>query len=388
MRRYLSKSWFLLHLILVFSTLGCHKKDPVRPVESAPVLPFRIQFPGVGAHGIFDPSLAKDPVSSRVWMSYSAVDPSVLWPTENPRVVSTRLAFSDDQGASWSDSGGIVNPTNDVTLPLVAPLNAGTWQNEVSSLVFDPGAPAQQRWKLLWHHYLVINDQRSLAEHSWLGLKMASTPGDLASATELKLFTAHGYDSANNTAGGLTGSPLGGAPVVALDTAFPVLSTGVFSEPGLMATSNALYLSLLCVNASSQHLISLLKCGSPCDPTNPSAWSYVGTLLRDSDGVTFGADQGFSAPALFQSGGNTYLIVTPVSSTPFDSYYNGCVVYRFTDLDAGTLNLTQPAGEVQGIAGSFHGAGTYLPQATGSGLIYSQLFSLNDFGIVASRVGF
>jgi hypothetical protein len=46
MRRYLSKSWFLLHLILVFSTPRCHKKDPVRPVESAPVLPFRIQFPG------------------------------------------------------------------------------------------------------------------------------------------------------------------------------------------------------------------------------------------------------------------------------------------------------------------------------------------------------
>jgi hypothetical protein len=310
-------------------------------------------------------------------MSYSAVDPSALWPAENPQVVSTRLAYTDDQGGSWTDSGTVVNAWQDVDLSavLAPPLNAGTWQNEVSSLVFDsgPSVPAGQRWKLLWHHYLVLDNLRQLNNHAWIGLKMAASPDLLPAATEIKLFSSSGYDTANNTLGGTTKSPLGGAPAIALDTAFGgALTGGIFSEPGLLAKTSGLYLAMLCVNLPSQHRIILLKCCSACDPAQAANWSYLGTALADADAAAFGCDQGFSAPHLVSSGTQDYLIVTPVSSTPFDGYYNGCRVYRFQDLETATLEAGGPVVTVNGIPGSFHGAGTYLSAAVSAGLMYSQ----------------
>jgi hypothetical protein len=354
----------------------CSNKGGSTP--SGITYPAALNIPGVGTHGIFDASLAQDPASSRVWMSYSAINPSVMWPTQNFDTVSTRLAYSDDQGATWTDSGSTVNDVLDVTLALPAPLNAGTWHNEVSSLVYDPGASVNERWKLLWHHYLLINGDRRF-EHGWISLKTASTPTQLASATEIKLFSGVGYDLGNNTAGGASGSPVGGPPAIALDTAISTDLNGCFfTEPGMLATSSALYVSMLCVKSPTDHRIILLKCDSPCDLSSAPSWTYLGTALNDADAASFGFDQGFSAPNLVTSNGQNYLIVTPQSTTPFDSYYNGCRVFRFTDIDTASIQRTGGVPDivatVNGDAGSFDGACTYLPTASKAGVIYSQAF--------------
>ena len=68
----------------------------------------------------------------------------------NQRTITTRLAYSDDQGATWTDLGSRIN---DISEP-PAGSKAQTWVNEVSSLVYDPYAPQPERWKLFWHHYL------------------------------------------------------------------------------------------------------------------------------------------------------------------------------------------------------------------------------------------
>ena len=176
----------------------------------------RLVFLGVGLHGIFDPAVALDSASGRLWMSYSAVDPSVSWPTQNVDGVAIRLAYSDDNGKTWNDSGTVVSNFLDVNLPLAPPNNAGTWVNEVSQIIYDSGAIAKERWKLLWHHYLIINGYRHF-EHGWIAMKMASTPGGLATATEIKLFTSAGYDVGNNIPNNLgTYSPVGGPPVIQL----------------------------------------------------------------------------------------------------------------------------------------------------------------------------
>ena len=363
----------------------------------APASPERIVFAGVGAHGIFDPAIAFDPGNGRLWMSYSAVDPSVSWPTQNFDVVSTRLAYSDDNGNTWTDTGSVVNNFQDVTLPLAPPNDAGTWTSEVSQLIYDPGAIASERWKLLWHHYLNINNSRHF-EHGWIAMKMASTPENLAAAPEIKLFGGYLYDTGNNTAGGNSRSPVGGAPLIQLDTALdPALNSCVFTEPGMYATSGALYLSLLCVHLSdSNRLIVLFKCASPCNTGSAASWSYLGTVLQKSDAVAFGFDTGFSASGMFESAGSIYLVATPVrtAGAPWPDYYSGCRVFRFANIDSALLQKSGPqptlVGSVDGVPGTFNGACAFHVSAGGGGMLVSELNTsvIDKFRILMSHKTF
>ncbi len=367
-----------------FQNCSSNSSDSTTPAvsSSGSKYPNQMQLSGISAsHGIFDASLAQDPASSTIWMSYSAVNPSVMWPTQNFDVVSTGLAYSNDQGLSWKDSGGIVNSTSDVNLALPAPSNAGTWQSEVSSLVFDAAAPLNQRWKLIWHHYLNINNGRHF-EHGWIALKMAASPAQLASAAEIKLFSGSIYDVGNNTAGGGSGSPLGGAPAIALSTALDshLNNCAVFTEPSLLATSSGLYLNLLCGAAPTDQRMIILKCANPCNPVLAASWTYLGVALNNADALSFGFNEGFSGGNLVSTSSGVYLLATPVSTAPFDGFYNGCVAFKFTNID--TASLQRSVGvpttilKVNGDVGSFNGACTYWPGATQPGIIYDQLSSV------------
>ncbi len=391
MRQSLRKILWALALLLI----GCGSSGGGS--STGTVAAERITFAGVGSHGIFDPSLALDPANGRVWMSYSAVEPSVSWPTQNIDVIATRLAYSDNNGKTWTDSGTIVNNFLDVNLPLASPNNAGTWVNEVSQLIYDPGAAVAERWKLLWHHYLIINGVRHF-EHGWLGMKMADKPEDLGAAPEMKLFSGYLYDSSNNTAGGTSRSPVGGAPLVQLDTALdPALNTCVFTEPGMYASNSALYVGLQCEHlADSNRLIVLLKCASSSNPGSAASWSYLGTVLQKSDATAFGFDSGFAAPGMFASAGSLYLVVTPVqtSGAPWPDYYNGCRIFKFSNIDSALLQKTgsQPTliGSVDGSAGSFNGACGFHSSATNSGMLYSEANTsvIDKFQVFMSHTDF
>ncbi len=322
-----------------------------------------------------------------------------MWPAQNVDVVATRLAYSDDNGKTWtgSSSGAVISNYLDVSLPLASPNDAGTWINEVPQLLYDPGAISAERWKIIWHHYLIINGDRRF-EHGWVAMKTASTPEGLASAPEIKLFSAAFYDSGNDTVGGGSRSPLGGAPLIALDTALnPELNTCLFTEPGMYASNDALYLSLQCAHLSdSSQLIILLKCASPCNMSSAASWSYLGTVLRPADAAALGFDTGFAAPAMFESGGSIYLAVTPAqtSGAPWASYYSGCRIFRFADIDNALLEMTgsQPTlvGSVDGTPGSFNGACGYHASASESGMLYSEVnTSVTDkFQIFISHTNF
>ena len=354
-------------------------------------LPERISFAGVGANGIFDPSIARDPVSGQLWMSYSAVDPSPMWSAEiaDTDAIATRLAYSDDNGKTWTDSGAIVNNFLDVNFnpPLLSPYDAGTWVNEVSQLIYDPNAIDAEKWKILWHHYLVLNrlpvDERRLFEHGWIAMKMAATPQELATAPEIKLFAGTIYNTDNN----VTGTPL-----LQLDTLNLALKDcAVFTGPGMITEAGALYVSLQCeafdltVSPPTRlnRLIVLLKCagntsaGGSCG--NAANWSYRGTVLQRSDADAFGFDDGFGDSGLFAAAGGMYLVVTPVQNVgaPWPAYYNGCRVFKFADIDSALLQKTgaQPTliAAVNGTAGSFNGACAYHASASNSGMLYSEL---------------
>lgn len=387
----------IFFLLMFFIILGCQSTAAAGGIPSTAVPRDRISFPGIGAHGIFDPSITLDPEDGRLWMSYSAVDGSASWPEQNRDVVSIRLAYSSDEGRTWTDGGMVVSNFLDVTLPLKPPNDAGTWVSEVSTLVYDPGAIPGERWKLLWHHYLIVNNSRRF-EHGWVALKTAPNPEALAAAPEVKLFAGYLYDPGNDTAGGGSRAPVGDPPRIQLDTALdPALNTCVFTEPGMYATEDALYASLLCKHlADSDSRIVLLKCASPCDAERSGAWTYLGTALRESDAAESGFDEGFSAPSMFASAGNIFLVATPVktSGAPWSNYYSGCRVFRFSDFETARLERDgtrlRLIGEVNGSAGSFNGACAFHPAAGASGLLFSELVpsAVDKFRIFMSHILF
>jgi hypothetical protein len=328
----------------------------------------------VSQSGVFDPSVAKTPRGERVWMSYSAVDPSPRWPEKTTRAVTTRLAHSDDGGATWTDLGHRIN---DISERGDAPR---TWQNEVSSLVFDPHGRPDERWKLFWHHYAAVGEKRQF-ENGWIAYKSAARPEGLRVASEIKLFGAKGYADANDIEGGSTASPLGGRPAIMSGQLGRDLNCVALSEPGAIADAAGLYLAIGCfevrlIPPRVEGKIVLLKCAVPCRPTEAGAWQFINTLISDKTAKLFGVEK-FSGAELFSHAGRIYLIVSPVTNRPVSGAYNGCYIFRFADLDAGTLEQdgTGPrlVKDIRGADGTFNGACTYADALSASGFLYGEI---------------
>jgi hypothetical protein len=367
----------LLSLALCLAGPSCSGGSSGEP--PAPPTPTEITFPGIGTSGllitgIFDPSIELDPVGGRLWMSFSEVLASTLWPIPNSRIES-RIAWSNDAGASWTDAGLVIHASEDVLLPLPPPLDAGTWKSEVPSLVRDPGAPPNERWKVLSHRYLEINGTQHF-EHGWIGLSSAPDPTG-PWTPERKLFAGSLYLVEDD---GIIGPP-----EVQLNELHPDLAAAqVLSEPGMMATEDSLYVSLLAANADSpQSRIVLLEL-----PHATETWEYRGTLLYNAiDGPLFAVD-GFSAPELYQTQSKTMLIATP----QINDMYGGTFIFEVEDLETGTLKRTAGVPEIAfqhfGKPGSHNGASTFVPAATGSGLIFSEveLVAPIDFRILETHL--
>ncbi len=351
---------FFAAILIAMTALCSCSEDTDTPVEPTPdPTPEEITIEGVGQRGIFDSSLALDPATGMLWMSYSEVKDSDMWPTQNT-AVQTRLAYSLDAGDTWDDTGAVLNPALDLILPLDPPNNAGTWEQEVPALVLDPGAPWAERWKLTWMRYLQINHSPAYM-HGWLALRTAPGPAGPWSA-ERKLFAAAGYDPINDATIG--------PPEVMVNLLHPDLSTvTIVAEPGLLATDDALYITMLAAETGPQDgKIILLKWSHPEGP-----WQYLGSFLENgNDAPSFGVD-GFSAPELFTQDGTIYLNVTPQSN----DRYSGTLVFEVSNLETAALHRMEGvptlALEFYGTAGTHNGAAGYHEAATASGLIYSEV---------------
>lgn len=352
--------------------------------------PSRLTFSGIGSKGIFDASLEKSD-SNRVWMTFSAVDPSPLWPVENYHSVSTHLAYSDDGGSSWIYSKKL-NALKDVNISALSyPLNTGTWHGETSTLIYEPSAPTNQRWKLMWHRYLLINYANVTAipdyhgrrfEHGWIALKQADSPENLDTAAEIKLFGASGYSSENNNINGITKPTVGGAPLINLHLLHSDLNSCVlFTEPSLLVAENKVFLFIGCGAAqtvSSQEDIKgiLLSCNSPCDFTSQSSWTYLGTIINRSMAEAMGYKR-FNGGEIFKGSDGYYLGISPVSDSPYVDSYNGCYFFKFSNLVTGQLeksgSLPKVVKTYNGESNSFNGACAYERFSNQGGMIHSQL---------------
>ncbi len=309
--------------------------------------------------GVFDPSLTAD-ADGRLWMSYSAVQPS-------PRAgaafnaISTRIAYSDDGGRNRTDAG-VVNRSTDVRLPPPHDRLAAKWEHEVSRLAFDPWAPEPLRWKLLWHRYLRVYDGRApdsapLFEHGWIDLKTASGAGGPWSAGR-KVFAGALYNSANDTTIG--------RPEMRLDRLYPGSATLgsclAFTEPGMLVVEAGVYVSLKCAAAPGNGRVVLLRCDREFRECR-----FLGIPLHDRDAPGFGQGlTGFSASDLVEREGRVFLVVTP--TRPPGETYQGCLFLELESLDAARLVTRDGrpvvALELASAPGSFNGACGYHARAT------------------------
>ncbi|MFC1671078.1 exo-alpha-sialidase [Spirochaetota bacterium] len=345
---------FLIIYITMFPLLFLSACSESSKKKSAPI-PVEVTFSGTGEKGIFDPSLAEDPSTGTIWMSYSSVNISEMWVDHD--AITTRLAYSDDNGLSWHDNNTAINIAEDFS----SAEGNGTWANEVSCIIYDKGAALpSERWKILWHRYLWFNRQRQFA-FGWIAMKTAPSPNGPWSS-ERKLFSGSAYDNVTDT--------IIGQPEVMLDKMHSELNSCVaFTEPGMLSTDNALYLSLLCAESSSTDgKIVLLKWPHPDGP-----WEYKGAFMTNSiDGPLMGYD-GFSAPEMFEKGGDFYLIATPQTSDK----YLGTYIFEIEDLETAAIKRNNGAPEIYltifGVDGSHNGAAGYISGASGSGILYSEV---------------
>jgi hypothetical protein len=347
-----------------------------------------ISIAGAPDHGIFDPSIASDG-SGKLYMSLSGVAATVPGGSFDSLAVRTYLAMSGDQGKSWQ-LAGVINPETQVMLKHEAAPHRGVWQSEVSTLAFDPYAPEQSRWKLIWHQYLAINGERKF-DHGWMAYKEAASPEKLAAAKPVKLFAGEAYKSEdNNPAGGL-GAPIAGAPVNMAHKLAPALEHCVLlSEAGMLAKPDALYMSMLCFKPKllgllgAYHHVILLKCARPCEAAKPGAWSYVGTLLSPEDAEDLGVEK-LSASDLFSEGGRDFLTVSPVGNKPVPDAYKGCLVFRFADLAKGRVERDakghpSPAVSLAMDKESFNGACAFLPAGPNKGMVIGRISFMQTGG--------
>jgi len=368
---------FLTTLFLLFYLSACGSGSSVTRT------PERLTISGAGDLGIFDPSVTRDSSSGQLWMSYSSVNTSPNYASSVYWSVSIRLAYSDDNGVTWQDAGVAVSPAVERTDfgPMTEahptgdiPANTtGIWQSETSSLIYDahPSTPANERWKLIWFQYFHGDLKSYFADYSWISMKMASTPAGLAAATPVKLFGGAGLQADNSITGAPVYSPIGGAPVIQLNTGLTQVGGGpdvnelnlcIFAEPGLHGSNSAIYMAIYCADAATVPLTEYLvyfRCDSPCSMTNAASWEYLGRLLTPNDAQAATSDHHFQAPAVVESNGKTYLLVTPVDATS-GARYNGCRVYEFVDMNS--RNLRRNSGDlvevrrIDGDANSHNGA--------------------------------
>ncbi|MGB4973696.1 MAG: hypothetical protein WBO32_13610, partial [Cyclobacteriaceae bacterium] len=370
----------LFVLLSLLTQFSCKDDSPAivpsssQCVTSSEAFPQFIELPPVGDNGSYDPTLAGDPETQRVWMVFSRVSGA-----GGEGQVSSHLAFSDDHGSTWCYANEI-NSSQKVELSQLpnefTSAVSAHWSHEVPSIAFDPSAAVDQRWRMTWHRYLHVddgvagNDDRQFA-YGWIGMKSASDPLLLAEAPEVKLFSGLGYykdvetEQYNNSIGGL--------PQVRLHELHPDLSGAVlFTEPGMQVDQNELYVTLLMGEVTVGNSVVLLKYN------NSNSWSYVSTLLTPADAQTMNPKwTGFSATDLFIQDSQAYLLVSPV-----EVQYDGVLLFKL-DLPSGKLDSTGNGPDIIWSLPTTNsstvfqtGVGTYDPLSYNSGIIYGDALSI------------
>lgn len=311
------------------SDSGAGAVDGPECVAGSGPFPRSLELPGAEPNGVFDANLARDPADGRLWMAYSGVTGP-----GGSGLVSTHLAYSDDDGVTWCHEGVVNSATRvpESEQPSEIAAAEGHWNHEVPALAYDPQAPADSRWTLVWHRYLHVADADPATDdrrfqYGWIAIRQAPSAEGLVTAPERKLFSSLAYH-ARPEVEAYNESVAGGSPEKRWDRDPDLGTCLVFTEPALLAADGRLYAALFCFRSADRQEIVLVKRSH-----ESGAWSYAGTLLSTADAVAIDPGlAGFNAPDLYAVDAMTRLIVSPTSG----SAYLGCLEYGL-DLATGAL---------------------------------------------------
>ncbi len=295
---------------------------------------------GAPALGVFDPSLVQD--GTRTYMTYSVVPSQIA--------ISTRIASSDDRGATFSELG----PVN---IPIDIPCDAGACPRiifEVSSIVIDD-TDTSARFKIFSHAYVVVPPDKT--PHYDIGFIALQTSA---------------------SAGGPYSVPKPAFDTPAVRKATPALvDCDFFTEPAALVRNGTIDLALGCVNVATTKIrIVLLR-----STDRGASFSYVSELLAAADSLGIGGSRPqINAPDLFVAGGHEYLIASPAGpvTLPQGSFdgYTGCTVFDMADSDRvarDCLGKPRVVRSILGPAGQFIGACTFAEGATGAGYVVPEI---------------
>jgi hypothetical protein len=326
--------------------------------------------------GIFDPSVLYPAGATAGFMAYSSVV---------GKRVHTRLAASNDAGATWSyfsdvnaaTPGQITTTTMDVC---GASTCNGTWVYETPSVVVDVDDP-DKLFKVFVHRYFLNAADEIRYDIGGISMFSAKTPS--GPWQESKII---GWDSRSPA------SSVGASQNASTDPALAGLATCLLlSEPGaLVAPSSgaaaALHLALGCIVKPANDTIEIRLIRST---DHGQSWRYVSTLLNAADADTFGAvKRKPNGPSLYTKDGNVYLFVSPDGPVALGDAgvtidgYRGCLGFAIDNLEAGTVRRCNGkpvlATSLPGPAKKFLGACAYAEGATKLGVVGDDLDPLGS----------
>lgn len=301
--------------------------DPAATLPDMSLSPWR---------GIGDPSIRKDPNTSRLWMSYTKVHAQYVAgaPPVVNNAVSIHLAHSDDSGATWSYDRSIWESTAE-TDPGGASSDDGYSGHEVSTITpFTAGASDQWFGLHLRYFYPLgenVDQRRGDSFHFRLtNAASAAGLGDTADAVLSGPLTASGWLTPSTTN---------------LSSLDPELTDClVWTEPGLFQDKSTLYLMAQCLKLDpgtleripAQEFIGLFKTDATgsIDTFN---WQWVGKVATAAHAQELGGEVLTQADFAYSRDGHMLLIVTPKDLNP-QPRHKGCLVLELDSLEPPVLH--------------------------------------------------
>ena len=283
--------------------------------------------------GMGDPSIRKDPNSSRLWMSYTKVHAQV---DAGPPIlvndaVSVHLAYSDDGGATWTFERNIWESSAE-TDPGGATADAGYSGHEVSTITpFTAGASDQ--WFGLHLRYFYP-----------LGENVAQRRGD---SYHFRLASATTANALGDNAEAVLGGPLtanGWNANLNLSSLDPELADClVWTEPSLFQDKSTLYLMAQCLKLDvsleripAEEFIGLFKTAAS-GAIDSFTWQWVGKVTTAANAQELGGEVLTQADFAYGRDGHMLLIVTPKDLDP-QPRHKGCMVLELDSLEPPVLH--------------------------------------------------
>ena len=227
--------------------------------------------------------------------------------------LSTRLASSTDQGATWTYRTDVNTPTTTSitstnTTGCAGGTCPGTIVNEVSTVMEDPSDPDPSRlWKVITHRYFWLQGSTTPSyEYGHIALYTSSSPGGLWSAPQPLI-------------GWTSPSSFSSTGVIATTTTAGIPSCLVLTEPSALVTSSGIWLAVGCISSATTITVELLE-----STDHLATFTHVGTIATADDATALHATAPrVNASHLFEFGGQTYVLVSPGNAA---GNYLGCDV--------------------------------------------------------------